>query len=130
MTNMNNKNAAVKMYTDAAKAITDFDLQARLDRAMRKAGATASVTLRPTTLAMSYDDAEGIEIDCENWAIQARAANWVQKALDAAGVRLTRTGGSWGRPPQAIGPCFTYGLDESTDGEMVVVVISMCSIGE
>lgn len=125
MNKLNNKSAAVKMYTDAAKAIADFDLQARLDRAMRKAGITTAVTLRPGTLTMSYDDANGIEIDCADYAVQNRAAIWVQKALTTAGVRLTRTGGSWGRPPQANGPTFACSV-----GERVVVVTSMCSIGE
>ncbi len=126
MNKLNDKNATVKMYTDAAAALADFDLQARLDRAMRKAGITTAVTLRPGTLTMSYDDAEGIEIDCADYAVQNRAAIWVQKALATAGVRLTRTGGSWGRLPQAVGPTFV----SWADGERVVVVTSMCSIGE
>ena len=125
MNKLNDKSAAVKMYTDAAKAIADFDLQARLDRAMRKAGTNVAVTLSPGILNMAYDDAGGIEVLCDDTAVQERAANWVKKALDVAGVRLARTGGSWGRPPQAAGPTFACGV-----GERVVVVTSMCSIGE
>jgi len=125
MNKLNDKSAAVKMYTDAAKAIADFDLQARLNRAMRKAGTNVAVTLSPGILNMAYDDAGGIEVLCDDAAVQERAANWVKKALDVAGVRLARTGGSWGRPPQAAGPTFACGV-----GERVVVVTSMCSIGE
>lgn len=125
MNKLNDKSAAVKMYTDAAKAIADFDLQARLDRAMRKAGTNVAVTLSPGILNMAYDDAEAIEVLCDDAAAQNRAAIWVQKALAMAGVRLTRTGGSWGRAPQVIGSAFAHNT-----GDRVLVVISMSSIGE
>ena len=66
-----------------------------------------------------------IEVLCDDAAAQNRAAIWVQKALAMAGVRLTRTGGSWGRAPQVIGSAFAH-----STGDRVLVVISMSSIGE
>jgi hypothetical protein len=92
---------------------------------MRKAGTNVAVTLSPGIINMAYDDAGGIEVLCDDAGVQERAASWVKKALDVAGVRLARTGGSWGRPPQAVGPTFAYVTDDR-----VLVVTSMCSIGE
>ena len=82
----------------------ELDLRCRLAQAMLKAGfSDDAVSVTSCLDTGSHDDVSSIIVFGET-TTRARAAEWIKKALDQAGVEMTRSGGSWGRGINAIGP--------------------------
>lgn len=93
---------------DIDHIIEDLRFLERAKAAAVKAGWSqrdvASFEIKPYTDVFSYADEVGVEVSASDETTRQRLTAWVSKALEASGMRMVTTGGSWGRPPRETGP--------------------------